>query len=131
MPVHTHTIRVRYAESDQMGVVHHGAYVAWLEEARIEWLRSVGRSYRELEATGILMPVVELQISYKRSLRFDDIATLTTTAEAVGPSRLTFRTRIAHGEVQCAEAAVTVACVTREGRPTRLPTGIVELIAHP
>lgn len=125
MPAHQHAIRVRYAESDQMGVAHHGAYVPWLEEARIEWLRSIGHSYRQLETEGILMPVVELTVRYKRSLRFDDQATLTTDAVVAGPTRMTFRTRIAHGETLCAEAEVTVACINREGRPIRLPADIV------
>jgi acyl-CoA thioester hydrolase len=104
-----------------MGVAHHSAYVPWCEEARIEWLRARGHSYRELEASGIFMPVIDLRISYKRSLRFDDEAVLTTTAEAVGPSRLVFRTLVHHGESLCASAEVTVACVNREGRPMRLP----------
>jgi acyl-CoA thioester hydrolase len=121
---HIHRVRVRYAESDQMGVAHHSAYVPWCEEARIEWLRARGRSYRELETSGVLMPVIDLRIVYKRSLRFDDEATLTTTAEAVGPSRLIFRTQIHHGETLCASAEVTVACVNREGRPVRLPSEV-------
>lgn len=104
-----------------MGVAHHSAYVPWCEEARIEWLRAHGRSYRDLEASGIFMPVIDLHISYKRSLRFDDEAVLTTTAEAVGPSRLVFHTEIRNGDILCASAEVTVACVNREGRPMRLP----------
>jgi acyl-CoA thioester hydrolase len=118
---HIHRVRVRYAESDQMGVAHHSAYVPWCEEARIEWLRARGQSYRDLELSGILMPVIDLRITYQRSLRFDDEAVLTTTAEAVGPSRLVFRTQVNHGETLCARAEVTVACVNREGRPVRLP----------
>ena len=120
-----HRVRVRYAESDQMGVAHHGSYVPWCEEARIEWLRAQGRGYRDLEAAGIFMPVIDLRISYKRSLRFDDEATLTTTAEALGPSRLVFRTQVHHGEILCASAEVTVACLNREGRPIRLPEGLL------
>ena len=126
MPAHQHAIRVRYAESDQMGVAHHGAYVPWLEEARIEWLRSIGHSYRQLETEGILMPVIELAVRYKRSLRFDDQAVLATEAVVAGPTRMTFRTRVSHGDVLCAEAEVTVACVNREGRPIRLPADIAE-----
>src|SRR3954464_10718258 len=118
---HTLTIRVRYAESDQMGFAHHGAYVTWLESARIEWLRAAGASYRDLEASGMLMPVVECAIRYRKPLRFDDLAELDTTIAASGPSRITFATTVRLGAETCAEGRVTVAAVTREGRPTRLP----------
>ena len=119
--VHLHQIRVRYAETDQMGVAHHSACVAWLEEARIEWLRARGRSYRELEAGGLLMPVVELSIRYFKTLRFDDVATLSTMAVSPGPTRLTFTTSVLLGDQPCLEGAVTVAAVDPSGRPVRIP----------
>lgn len=125
MAAHVHHIRVRYAESDQMGLAHHGAYVTWFEECRIEMLRQVGASYRELEAQGVLMPVVELNVRYKRSLRFDDIATCETSAVAKGPSRVVFTTIVKHGDQVCAEAEVTVAAVGRDGRPVRVPAEVV------
>jgi acyl-CoA thioester hydrolase len=123
-----HTIRVRYAESDQMGVAHHAAYIAWLEECRIELLRQVGASYRELEARGVLMPVVELTIRYRRSLRFDDVATFATTVDARSPSRVVFATTISHGDQVCAEAQVTVAATGRDGRPMRVPAEVAVLL---
>jgi len=125
MAAHVVTLRVRYAETDQMGVAHHSAYVPWLEEARIDWLRAIGHSYRDLEAGGILMPVIELQVRYQRSVRFDDQVTMSTTAEVAGPSRMVFRTVLSHGEVACATACVTVAAVNAAGRPIRLPAAIV------
>jgi acyl-CoA thioester hydrolase len=125
MNEHQHVIRVRYAESDQMGVAHHAAYVPWFEEARIEWLRARGRSYRQLEAEGLFMPVIELSVRYRRSLRFDDQATMFTTVVATGPSRLCFSTRIVYGEVTCAEATVTVAAVDAAGKPRRMPADLL------
>ena len=124
-----HTIRVRYAESDQMGVAHHAAYVAWLEECRIELLRQVGSSYRDMEAAGVLMPVVELTIRYRRSLRFDDVATFATTVAVKGPSRVIFATTVSLGEQVCAEAEVTVAATGRDGRPMRVPAEVAERLA--
>ena len=121
----THTIRVRYGESDQMGVVNHASYVTWLEECRIELLRVLGVSYRELEERGVMMPVTELNIRYRRSLRFDDLATCETTAIVKGPSRVLFITVIKNGDVVCAEADVTVASVGRDGRPLRIPSEVV------
>ena len=125
----THTIRVRYGESDQMGVANHAAYVTWLEECRIELLRGLGVGYRELEARGVMMPVIDLTVRYRRSLRFDDLATCDTTAEAKGPSRVVFRTVVKNGEVVCAEAEVTVASVDRTGRPVRIPPEVLERLA--
>lgn len=126
MTEHVHTIRVRYAESDQMGVAHHAAYIPWLEEARIEWLRAHNRSYRQLEVEGVFMPVIEMKVRYRRSLRFDDVATLTTTATATGPTRICFATRVRHGEILCAEAEVTVAAVDATGKPQRIPAGLLD-----
>lgn len=121
----THTIRVRYGESDQMGIAHHASYITWFEECRIELLRSLGASYRELEERGVMMPVIELTVRYRRSLRFDDLATCETTAEAKGPSRVVFRTVVKNGDIVCAEAEVTVASVDRTGRPVRIPADVL------
>jgi acyl-CoA thioester hydrolase len=125
MAVHQHQIRVRYAETDQMGVAHHAAYVVWLEEARIAWLAARDRSYRALEESGVLMPVVELSLRYRKAARFDDVLLLETGAEALGPSRLRFATAIRRGDDLLAEAAVTIATMGRDGRPQRLPAGLV------
>jgi acyl-CoA thioester hydrolase len=96
-----------------------------LEECRIELLRVLGVSYRELEQRGVMMPVTELNIRYRRSLRFDDLATCETTAIVKGPSRVLFSTVIKNGDVVCAEADVTVASVGRDGRPLRIPSEVV------
>ena len=123
------TIRVRYGESDQMGVAHHAAYITWFEECRIEMMRSLGSSYRDLEARGVLMPVIELTVRYRRSLRFDDVASFATTATVAGPSRLVFATTVTHGDQLCAEATVTIAAMGKDGRPTRIPAELVEKLA--
>jgi acyl-CoA thioester hydrolase len=125
----THTIRVRYAESDQMGLAHHAAYITWFEECRIELLRSLGSSYRELEERGVLMPVIEMNVRYRKSLRFDDVATCETTAEAKGPSRILFRTFVKNGDAICAEGEVTIASVSRDGRPVRIPPEVLARLA--
>jgi acyl-CoA thioester hydrolase len=121
----THMIRVRYGESDQMGVVHHGAYITWFEACRIELLRELGCSYRALEERGVFMPVTELSVQYRRSLRFDDEARCVTVAEAKGPSRVQFITTIYLQETVCAIGTVTVAAVGKDGRPMRLPSDVV------
>lgn len=116
-----HQIRVRYAETDQMGVAHHGSYIPWLEEARIESMRKIGISYCDLEQQGIGMPVIDLQISYKRGLAFDDCIILSTHVEIIVPSRIVFHTDISKDQRLCARAAVTVATVNADGVPMRIP----------
>ena len=72
-------IRVRYAETDQMNVVYYGNYAQYFEVGRVESIRQLGYSYKDMEATGIIMPVVELQVRYLRPATYDDLLTVTTT----------------------------------------------------
>ncbi len=129
MSAQTHRIRVRYAETDQMRVAHHGTFVIWLEEARIAWMRSHGLSYRDIEASGTMMPVTEVQIAYQRPARFDDVLELVTTAKAAGPSRVVFSTTISRGGELLASGAVTVAAVDTAGKPMRIPETVKGLFA--
>ena len=71
-------IRVRYGETDQMGVVYHGNYALYLEMGRIEWLRKQGVSYKAMEENGIMLPVVSLSINYKKSACYDDVINVKT-----------------------------------------------------
>ncbi len=129
MAAHLHRIRVRYGESDQMGVAHHAAYVTWFEECRIEMMRSLGVSYRALEERGVLMPVVDLAVRYRRSLRFDDSASCATSARLAGPSRVVFTTVISCDGAVCAEGEVTVVATGKDGRPQRVPADLVARFA--
>ncbi|MDD5705281.1 MAG: thioesterase family protein [Kiritimatiellae bacterium] len=87
---HSTQLRVRYAETDQMGVVWHGHYVQYFEAARTDALRANGGSYRALEASGIMMPVVELGISYHKPARYDDLLTIVTRVAEPPGARLRF-----------------------------------------
>lgn len=71
-------LRVRYGETDQMGVVHHGNYPLYLELARVEWLKEFAVSYKEMEENGILMPVYDMGLTYKKSAAFDDVLKVET-----------------------------------------------------
>lgn len=124
-----HLLRIRYAETDQMGVAHHAAYAVWLEEARIEALRALGYSYRTLEEQGTMMPVVDLEIHYHQILRFDDQIEVRVQTRPIGPTRLRFDYELVHDGVRCATASVVVACLTRQGRPCRLPATLVATLA--
>ena len=86
----TFEIRTRYGETDQMGVIYYGIYPQYLEVARVEWLRSLGISYKELEALGVMLPVVSLQINYKRPARYDELLSITLTLREKPTSKITF-----------------------------------------
>ncbi|MBT8187270.1 MAG: acyl-CoA thioesterase [Croceitalea sp.] len=72
------SFRVRYGETDQMGVVYHGNYAQYLEIGRVEWLRSLGVTYSSMEESGIFLPVIKLQIDYKKSALYDELITVET-----------------------------------------------------
>jgi len=71
-------LRVRYGETDQMGYVYYGNYAQFFEVGRVEWLRALGASYKSLEESGIMLPVIELNINYLKPARYDDLLTITT-----------------------------------------------------
>jgi len=71
-------IRVRYGETDQMGYVYYGNYAQFFEVGRVEWLRALGVSYKSLEESGIMLPVIQLNINYMKPAKYDDLLTITT-----------------------------------------------------
>jgi acyl-CoA thioester hydrolase len=122
-----HQIRVRFAETDAMGIVHHAAYLPYLEEARVEWLRVLGHPYGDLRAEGTDLAVVEVQARYRAPARFDDLVQVHL---GLGPrARSTFRLGyLLTVDGQPVLTAVTVhAAVRPDGRPTRLPRWLVDL----
>ena len=76
-------MRVRYGETDKMGIVYYGNYATYLEQGRTEWLRDIGFSYKWMEDNGIHLPVVELSVKYKAPARYDDVLTVTTTLKKI------------------------------------------------
>lgn len=117
----TTTLRVRYAETDQMGVAYHGNYFAWFEVGRVEMLRSLGFSYAALEAEGCGLPVVEASCRYRQPARYDDLLTIETTLRALRGSIVLFAYRILRGGDLLAEAETKHVAVDRAMRPRRLP----------
>src|SRR5437870_12594131 len=84
----SHTFRVRYAETDAMGIAHHSSFVVWMEMGRTEFMRAHGFTYRELEAMGVMMPVLELNMRYKQPAYYDDELRVTTWVEELSRVRL-------------------------------------------
>jgi acyl-CoA thioester hydrolase len=124
-------VRVRYAETDQMGVVYYANYFVWFEVGRTDWLRTVGRTYRELEQDGLALPVIEAHCEYKHGARYDDELEVRTVGRLVSPVRLAFDYEIIRREnnVIVATGFTVHAALDRTGRPTRLPTDLRDLFA--
>jgi acyl-CoA thioester hydrolase len=118
-------IRVRYAECDAMGLLHHAKYLEYLEVARTELLRASGLSYREMEAQGFFFVVAKLEIRYRAPIHYDDVVTIHTQVERVTRTRVDHRYRVILNGVLCTEATSTLACVNREGKPTLMPDNLL------
>jgi len=116
-------IRVRYAETDQMGVVHHGNYALYLEIARIEWLRKLGVSYKKMEETGVGLPVVSLNINYKKPIEYDDVITVKTTLKNTPTAKVEFEYKILNnlGQILSTANVVLVFVDLEKNRPTKPP----------
>ncbi|MDE2712507.1 MAG: acyl-CoA thioesterase [Acidobacteria bacterium] len=120
------SIRVRYAETDQMGVGYHGAYLPWLEVARTRWLHEHAVSYRELEAGGVHLPVIEVRCRYLQPTHYDDELMVEAAAYRYRRSGIGFEYRVvrpADGKL-VATAETRHAAVGPDGRPRRLPIAL-------
>lgn len=126
----TTKLRVRYGETDQMGIVHHSEYINYLEIARIEYLRARGMSYQELEDKGYGLPVVSIGINYKKPAKYDDELNLHTSLIEKGRCKLVFQTTIKNSEdILVCSAKVTLVCVKLDlFKPTALPEFLLDLI---
>jgi len=123
-------VRVIYGDTDQMGVVYYANYLRYFELARSDFLRAHGRSYREMEAEGLALPVVEATCRYLASARYDDVLLVGIEVPSVTRVTLTFRyevTREAEPGVLCTGSTVH-ACLGRNGRPARLPEWVAGLV---
>jgi acyl-CoA thioester hydrolase len=131
MAVSSTTVRVRYAETDSMGIVYYANYFVWFEVARTDWIRSRGWTYREMEAAGVVLPVIEAHCQYRRPARYDDEVEIRTEARLSSGARLEFRYELhVHGSDEpIAVGRTEHAAVTRAGRPCRLPARLLEAFA--
>jgi acyl-CoA thioester hydrolase len=115
------TVRVRYAETDRMGLLHHANYIIYFELARTEMLRKRGVSYRDIEDGGFFLVMVDIGCKFKRPAYFDDLLTVRTVVERVTHVKIVHRYEVRKDGVLIAEGHSTLACVDREGRPQALP----------
>ena len=114
-------IRVRYAETDRMGLLHHANYLVYFEQARTELLRSQGVAYRDLEDGGYLLVLTRVQVQYRRPAYYDDLLTVRTTVVRTTLVKVVHRYEVLRGGELLAEGETTLGCVDREGRVQPLP----------
>ena len=122
------SFRVSYGETDQMGVVYHGNYPQYLEMGRVEWLRVLGISYKEMEKNGIILPVISLSINYKKSAVYDDLLTVRTILRKRPLVRIAFDYEIYNEKKELlAEANTVLAFMDAEkNKPIKCPDYILE-----
>ncbi|MCB0496271.1 MAG: acyl-CoA thioesterase [Cyclobacteriaceae bacterium] len=122
-------VRVRYSETDQMGYVYYGNYAAYYEVGRVEALRSLGMSYRSLEESGIMMPVLESNSRFIKPAKYDDLIRMQINIPSLPTSRITFEYKLFLGDVLIHEGNTTLAFVNMEtGRPVRAPGKMIDLL---
>ncbi|MXN90666.1 YbgC/FadM family acyl-CoA thioesterase [Flavobacterium sp. Sd200] len=123
MNFHEFKVRVRYAETDQMGVVYHGNYAQYFEMGRVEWLRNLGVSYSDMEKQGVMLPVVSLMLNYKKPARYDDLLTVRTILKKQEGVKIEFDYEIYNEVAQLLTTgnSVLVFVDMKTGRPTTPP----------
>lgn len=121
-------VRVRYAETDQMGVVYHGNYAQYFEMGRVEWLRNMGVSYKWMEENGIMLPVVSLTINYKKPARYDDVLRVKTIFKNQSSVKIEFDYEIYNdmNELLTTGYSMLVFVNMKSGRPTLPPDYVMD-----
>ncbi len=118
---HELQIRVRYRETDPMGVVHHANYFSYFELGRTEMLREAGVSYRQMEEEGLMIVVAKAQCRYLRPARYDDVLTVRTTIKRVTAAKIEHEYELLRDSQQLALGQITLAVVDRQGKIHRVP----------
>jgi acyl-CoA thioester hydrolase len=131
MPSSVSTLRVRYAETDKMGVVYYANYLVWFEVGRADLLRSLGWTYREIELDGVSLPVIEAHCDYHRPARYDDELEVRTEGRLLSPVRMEFNYQVVRKSdaVVSATGRTVHAALDPSGRPCRLPKRVREAFA--
>jgi acyl-CoA thioester hydrolase len=118
-------IRVRYAETDRMGFLHHANYLVYFEQARTELLRSSHGAYKELEDQGYFLVIARAEIKYKSPAHYDDVLTIRTTVTRTTPVRIEHKYEVLREGTIICEGATTLACVDRSGKLQAMPAWLV------
>lgn len=131
-PASSTEVRVRYAETDQMGVAYHTNYLVWCEIGRTEYMRELGLPYADLESIGVYLAVAEAQIRYRGPARYDDHVRITTRLDRVQSRAVTFVYELSrkgeNGDVPIASATTKLVARDRRGAARQLPDAFLETI---
>ena len=124
--------RVRYSETDQMGVVYHGNYAQFFEMGRTEWLRSLGITYKDMEMNGIILPVVSLNLNFIKSALYDDILTIHTFLKKEPMVKIEFNYEIKNqlDELICTGSSVLAFMNSKNMKPTRCPDYLLKGLGY-
>ncbi len=125
-------LKVRYSETDQMGIVHHGNYAQYLELARIDWLSRLGISYKSMEENGIMLPVFTLDLKFKKSAFFDDELTVKTSMKKIPTVKIIFDYEIfnSHQELLTVASTTLVFVDSKTRKPIACPSYLLEKIKN-
>ena len=125
---HTTEIRVRYNETDAMGLLHHSRYLVYFEIARTELYRAQGGSYREMEESGLFFVVARVKVDYKTPARYDDVLRVKAIVTRITPAKLVHLYEIHRGDQLIAKGETLLACVDAQGTIQRIPAAIEKTI---
>ncbi len=125
-------VRVRYSETDQMGVVYHGNYLPYFEIGRVEWLRNKGISYKSLEESGVGLPIVSVTVNYKKPARYDDLLTIKTKFKSQSSVKIEFDCEIwnEQGELLTTALFILVFVDMKTGKPMLPPDNIKTILEN-
>lgn len=125
-------IRVRYGETDQMGVVYHGNYAQYFEVGRVEWLRQYGVSYKQMEENGIMLPVISLSVKFIKSARYDDLIKVRTQLVKLPSASIEFNYEILNEKMELLATGNTtlVFMDINRNRPTRCPQYVLDKLQN-
>lgn len=129
---HEIELRVRYAETDQMGIVYYGNYAQYFEVGRVEWLRKFGVSYKTMEAEGFMLPVISLDVRFKKPARYDDLIKVKTQLVKLPSASIEFDYEISNemGEILTRGNTVLVFMDVKKNRPTKCPEYLLDKLRN-
>lgn len=133
MQKHQIQVRVRYSETDQMGVVYHGNYIPYFEIGRVEWLRNKGVNYKTLEESGIALPIVSMNINYKKPAYYDELLTISTTFKSQSSVKVEFDCEIHNEKNELLTTAyfILVFVELATGKPINPPDYLKDILSKP
>jgi len=124
--------RIRYSETDQMGVVYHGNYAQFFELGRTEWLRSLGVTYKDMEISGIMLPVISINFKFLKSALYDDVLTIKTFLKKKPMVKIEFEYEIVNqnNELICTGSSVLAFMLSKTMKPARCPDHLLKSLGY-